>query len=341
MADYYDILGVGRQVSAAEIKQAYRRLAHQYHPDKAGGDEEKFKQVNEAYQVLGDERKRAQYDRFGNTTSPFTGFEGFGADINFGDIFEQFFGGGRAGGHQAGRVGDDVAIDVTISFRESANGVTRSVSPRMYHVCPACHGNGAKPGTPITDCKTCGGRGSVEHTRQTPFGLFRQRSLCSACGGEGKQAAVVCDHCRGQGRVLAAKEIAVEIPAGIADGQTIRLDGAGQAPIRGGRSGDLYVNVHVELDAALRRAGDNVRSIVTLTLPQAALGISLEVETLAGNKRLDIPAGTQPGNEFTLAKLGFPRLRPAAGRGDHIITVQVAIPTRLTRRQRQALKEFE
>lgn len=339
MPDYYDILGVARGASGEDIKRAYRRLAHQHHPDKAGGDEEKFKQINEAYQVLSDEGKRAQYDQFGGQ-DPFAGFQGFGANIDFSDIFEQVFGGAESRRSRTReRVGDDVAIDITISFRESATGSKKDVSPRMYQTCEVCRGNSAKPGTPIKDCATCGGQGSVEQTRQTPFGLFRQRSVCPTCQGEGKIAATACENCRGQGRVMASQSLTIEIPAGIADGQTLRLAGRGEAAARGGRRGDLYVNVHVEPDAILRRDGDDVRSTVPVSISQAALGATIDIDTLAGRQSLDIPAGTQPGSEFRLARQGFASLR-SGGKGDQIVTVQIQIPKRLTRRQRQALEEF-
>lgn len=344
--DFYQILGVSRDASQADIKRAYRKLAHQHHPDKAGGNEEKFKHINEAYQVLGDEGKRKQYDQFGSSfasgfggqAGPTSGFEGFGADINLGDIFEQFFsGGGQRSGPQV-RVGEDVGIDVTVSFREAAGGVKRTASPRMYHTCEVCKGNGAKPGTPMKECTTCKGTGSVEQTRQTPFGLFRQNGVCPTCHGEGKQATTACTHCRGQGRVLTNQELTIDVPAGIADGQTLRLSGKGEVPPHGGVAGDLYVNIHVEPDAVLTRQGDDVHSSLDLSFAKAALGTRLEVETLEGRRNLDIPSGTQPDSQFRLSRIGFPSLR-GGGRGDHIITIHVQIPKRLTHRQRQALEE--
>jgi molecular chaperone DnaJ len=349
--DYYAVLGVEQGASREEIKRAYRRLAHQYHPDKAGGDEEKFKEVNAAYQVLSDDKKRAQYDQFGQTFEGGAGgFNPFGAQggINFedlgnvGDIFEQFFG-GRARADSAGgrsRGGRDVGIDASISFAESAQGVTHTVSHRLYQTCSRCHGNGAEPGTPIKECSTCRGRGTVTASQQTLLGTFTTSRPCPDCRGEGKQAETKCTQCRGAGRELTDRTLEVTIPAGIADGQAIRIAGKGEAGEHGGLPGDLYVTVHVAPHPRLTRDGNNVRSEAAIPFTDAALGTKIKVATLDGDQELAIPAGTQPGTELTLANLGFPAINTSR-RGDHIVTVAVEIPKRLSRRQKQLLNDFK
>lgn len=347
--DYYRVLGVERTASPEEIKRAYRRLAHQHHPDKTGGDEEQFKKISAAYGVLGDEGKRTQYDRFGTTfdqapggagAGDFGGFNVHFEDIDgVGDIFEQFFGGSRQGTERQVRRGDDVQIDVTISFIESAQGGAREVTTRLYQSCAHCRGSGAEPGTPIVDCATCGGQGTVSHTRQTMLGAFRQRVVCSTCRGEGKQAKTACRDCRGDGRQLTNRTLDISIPAGIADGQVIRLTGKGAVPVRGGIAGDLYVAIHVEPHPQLTRDGQFVRSTVTISFAEAALGVTKQVPTLTGEHELVIPAGTQPHAEVTLSGRGFPQL--SGGRvGDQVVTVRVEIPRKLTRAQRQLLEQF-
>ncbi|HSX24914.1 MAG TPA: molecular chaperone DnaJ [Candidatus Andersenbacteria bacterium] len=354
--DYYDLLGVSRTATQDEIKKAYRKLAHKHHPDKKGGDEERFKQINQAYEVLSDKGKRAQYDQFGQAFDgstggpqgdPFGGFGGFsqgGFTINmddlggFGDIFDMFSGGGRARSRSRAR-GSDVETDIEISFRESASGVQKTIQHRIYTTCSKCHGNGAEPGTPIVTCKTCNGQGSVTATHQTPFGVFNQRTTCPDCKGEGKKASQLCSQCRGEGREKTDRTLTVDIPAGIADGQSIRLTGKGEAAPTGGIPGDMYVHVHVRPDTVLTRDRDNVRSNVSISFADAALGCDVAVETLAGSKKLRVPAGTQPNKEFSLPGLGFPHLQ-SSGKGDHIVTITVEIPKRLSKKQKDTLQEF-
>ncbi len=350
--DYYEILGVPRTATQEEIKKAYRKLAHKHHPDKKGGDEEAFKKVSNAYETLSDTQKRAQYDQFGSSFTggnggggdPFGGFSQGGFTINMddlggvGDIFESFFGGGRTRGRSRSR-GSDVETDIEISFRESATGVERTLKHRIFTTCSKCKGNGAEPGTPIVTCKTCSGQGSVARTHQTPFGAFSQRTTCPTCQGEGKTAETLCSVCNGEGREKKDRTLTVSIPAGIADGQSIRLSGKGEAPLKGGEAGDLYVRVHVKADKVLARDGDNVRSTVHISFADAALGIKLEVTTLAGKETLTIPAGTQPGMNFKLAGEGFPSLQTSRT-GDHIVTVQIEIPKKLSRKQKELLEEF-
>lgn len=346
--DYYATLGVDRAATPEEIKQAYRRLAHRYHPDKAGGDEEKFKEINAAYEVLSDAKKRSQYDRFGHAAAA-EGFSPFaeGININFedlagfgdaSDLFSTFFGGQRSPRRRARR-GQDIGIDITISFLESAQGTTRELTHRLPQVCSRCAGNTAEPGTPIKTCTQCGGSGVVTSARQTILGTFSQRTTCAACEGEGKKPTTPCRQCQGSGREVRHRSLTVDIPPGIADAQVIRLSGKGEAALRGGRLGDLYVTVHVTPHPVLRRQGDDIRSKVTVSFVDAALGTKTEIETIAGRQPLTIPPGTQPNTVITLPRLGFPRLQ-AAGRGNHLVTVAVTIPAKLTRQQRRLLQQF-
>ena len=351
--DYYGTLGVTREASKEDIKKAYRKMAHKYHPDKSNGDEERFKEVNEAYQVLSNEQKRAQYDQFGQTFdgagptgapggNPFGG-AGFNVDFEdlggFADVFETFFGGQ---GRQQTRVkrGADVGMDIVIEFREAAQEIVRTVRHRIYQACDTCHGNGAQPGTPIETCQTCKGSGATTTTRQTMFGAFSQRSACEDCNGEGKRAKNPCTTCSGEGRVMGDREIEIRIPAGIANGQQVRIPGKGEASAHGGMSGDLYVTVHVKPDATLTRSGNTVRSTAKVSFAQAALGTTLKVDTLRGKKEIRIPAGTQPGDEIKLSGGGFPDVQ--SGRAaDHIVTATVVVPKSLSRKQKKLLEDFE
>lgn len=344
--DYYTILGVERTATKEEVKRAYRKLAHQYHPDKSGGDEEKFKQVNAAYQVLSDDQKRAQYDQFGQTFEGSAGPGPGGFNVNFedlgdfGDIFEQFFGGARPRGGRQVRRGDDVAIDITISFLESASGVEQEVTTTLWQACERCHSSGAEPGTPIKECATCRGAGTVTRQQQTMFGAFAQQTICPDCRGEGKKAESPCTQCRGEGRVRAARTLRIDIPAGIADGQTMRLRSKGEVPPRGGVAGDLYATIHVTPHQLLRRDGSNVRTEVTVPFVEAALGTRVSVPTLTGTEaEIKIEPGTQPGTEQVLSQQGFPSLR-GGRRGDQVVTINVEIPRKLNKRQRKLLEEF-
>ncbi len=338
------MLGVSHTATQDEIKKAFRKKAHQYHPDKSGGDEEAFKRVNEAYQVLSDEQKRSQYDQFGRTFErsggdPFGGFQGF--EVNFEDIFSNFFGHASGGPRQRrGRRGNDVQVDVTISFAQSARGVKQELRHTLYQTCERCRGNGAEPGTPIETCRTCQGNGVVTSSRQTPFGTFAQQTICPTCQGEGKTISRPCRECGGEGRTRQVRTLEVTIPAGIADGQVIRISGKGEAPPRGGVAGDLFVAIHVNPDKQLSRDGNDVRSEVKISFPDAALGSEIQVRTLAGERSLHIPAGTQPGAELRFEGLGFPSLN-GSGTGDHIVTIQVEVPKKLSRQQKQLLEEFK
>lgn len=343
--DYYTILGVSRTATSEDIKRAYRKLAHQYHPDKAGGNEEKFKEVNEAYQILSDKTKRSRYDRFGGAYEQMG--EGAGFNVNFedlghmGDIFEQFFGGRASSrGRQQVRRGDDIQIDTTISFMESAHGVTKDIMVRLYRACDHCRGSGAEPNTPIRDCQTCRGSGQVTSARHTILGVFSQTAVCPDCQGVGQRPEKPCRSCRGEGRQMRNMKLAVDVPAGIADGQHLRLAGKGEAPAYGGVLGDIYVSIHVAAHQRLRRDGDDVRSTEVISFAEAALGSRRDVETINGRQTITIPAGTQPGTELRLAGQGFPHIRGGRA-GDYLVTVTVEVPRKLSKKQRHLLEEFQ
>lgn len=358
MENPYQVLGVDKAASADEIKRAYRKKAHQYHPDKDGGNEEKFKEVNSAYQTLGDKEKKAQYDQFGQTFEGAPGgapgggnpfgqgfrvnvedFGDFAGGFSVGDIFEQVFGGGRGGARTQSR-GHDVQVDTTITFMDSAQGLKKELSHRLYQKCQTCSGNGAEPGTPINECDTCKGKGTISRTRQTMLGVFAQNTPCPTCKGEGKQAATPCHTCHGDGRELSDRSIEIDIPAGISDGQTIRITGSGEAPLKGGTPGDLYITIHVQPHSYMSRQDDHVVTDLKVSFTEAALGTSRTIDTLSGPQEVDIPSGTQPGHTITLSGEGFPMVN-GSGAGDHLVNVTVAIPKRLSRKQKKLLEEFE
>ncbi len=361
MKDYYDILGVGRTASDDEVKKAYRRLAHQHHPDKAGGNEQKFKEVNEAYQVLGNKEKRAQYDRFGNAFqnggSPFGGAQGvrwedfarsggFGnggfqtADFDLGDLFGDFFGFGATGKQRTRKHrGRDIEITIEVDFREAAFGSTRTLAFERTTVCAHCGGSGSEPGTSVTSCGTCGGAGHVDHVQHTPLGQFRTSAVCTACGGAGKVPEKVCTICRGATTARATESVTVKIPAGIDHGQTIRIAGEGEAGQHGGAAGDLYLTVRVRPDPHFSRDGADVHASATITFSQAALGATIRMPTLDGEAEVRIPAGTQSGKVFRLRGKGAARLK-STGRGDHLLTVIVKTPEKTTKKQRELLQKL-
>ncbi len=367
--DYYATLGVSKGATADEIKKAYRTLAHQHHPDKSGGDEAKFKEINEAYQVLGNVEKRKQYDQFGSTfdqagggaggfggfswddfaraggAGPFGGSRQQNVEFDFGDlgdVFGDLFGFGRAaGGRRSRRTtgGGDIQSEMELGFREAVFGVEKVVELYKNVVCPHCSGNGAEPGTKITTCKTCGGSGQVEQIQRTILGAMRSVGVCPECRGEGKIASQRCKTCRGDGRVRETEKIKVKIPAGISDGETIRLAGKGEAGSRGAAAGDLYITLRVAPDPGFKRKNDNILSDISVSFSQAALGSKIAVSTLDGEVMLKIPAGTQSGKVFKLSDRGVPHLR-ARGRGDHLVTVTVETPTSLSKKQKKLLEEL-
>jgi len=351
--DYYDILGVSRDASEEEIKKAYRRLARQYHPDvnHEPGAEERFKEINEAYRVLSNPETRAQYDQFGHAafenggSQGFGGFGGFG-DFGFGgfedlgDIFADFFGGGFSQRQQRRpRKGADLRYDLTIEFEEAAFGVEKSIEVPRTEICPHCHGNQAEPGTPIKTCPDCGGTGQLRSVQRTPFGQIQTSRVCSRCGGEGKTYETPCSVCHGQGTVRQTRRLKVKIPAGVDDGQIVRLGGQGEAGVYGGAYGDLLVVVHVKPHSFFQREGNDIVCEVPITFVQAALGDEIDVDTLEGPVKLRIPEGTQTGKVFRLRGKGVTDVR-GFGRGDQLVKVRVVTPTKLNSKQKQLLREF-
>ncbi len=357
--DYYKILGVGREASSEELKQAYRKLAHQHHPDKPGGDEAKFKEINEAYQVLGNVERRKQYDQFGTTFED--GGGGFawqdfaksgsghgGPEMNFdfgdiGDIFSEFFGGGggkRTSRRTTPKRGNDIEVELQVDFLEAVFGGEKPLELYKTDICQHCLGNGAEPGSVMKSCETCRGIGQVETTQRTILGSIRTVTACPTCQGEGKIPEKKCRDCHGLGYVKGKKLIKMHIPAGSDEGDAVKIIGEGEAGHRGGPSGDLYVVIRVRPHPHFKREGLNVSSTIEISFPQAALGAKVDVETLDGPVRLKIPDGTQSGKVFVLRAKGIQRIH-GFGRGDHFVAVKVNTPTRLNRRQRQLLEEFE
>ena len=370
--DYYDTLGVSKEASDDDIKKAYRKLAHKHHPDKPGGDEARFKEVNEAYQVLSDKEKRNQYDQYGQTFEQaqaqgqggFSGFDGFrdfssyaeGFDFNFGggrsnrqgssgfedifgDIFEQagFGGGGRRS--RAAR-GGDIQVDIEITFAEMALGTEKELEIYKKVSCSTCDGSGVEPGSKKVECPTCKGEGQIRSNRRTILGTFQQTSVCPDCQGEGKIPEKKCKKCGGDGRVREYEKIKIKIPAGIKNGQTIRLENSGEAGEKGGGSGDLYVNVHVASDKRFQRKEDDIHSEAKISFSQAALGDKIEVETINGDVKLKIPAGTQSGEIFRLKGHGLKHLS-RFGHGDQYVKIQVVTPKDLSREQRELLEKLQ
>ncbi|MEW6724548.1 MAG: molecular chaperone DnaJ [Bacillota bacterium] len=350
--DYYEVLGVGRDASPEEIKKAYRRLARQYHPDVNREDPnaaEKFKEVNEAYEVLSDADKRARYDQFGHAAAGagaggFGGFEDFGGFGNFGgveDIFEMFFGGGgrRSRSRTGPEAGADLSYDLEISFEEAAFGTEKDIEFSRYANCSSCKGTGAKPGTRPVTCPVCHGVGQVQHVQNTAFGRFVRTAPCDRCHGRGQIIEEPCPKCGGSGRTRSTAKVKVKVPAGVEDGSRLRISGQGEGGQRGGLPGDLFVVLRVKPHELFRREGDTVFSEAPISFVQAALGAEIEIPTLDGPVNLKIPEGTQSGTRFRLRGRGIPHLR-GGGRGDHIIQVEVVVPKKLGEEQREALRRF-
>ena len=350
--DYYEILGVSRDADEATIKKAFRRLARELHPDVNRHDpdaEEKFKQAAEAYEVLSDRERRATYDRYGHEGLRSGGFapnfESFGSVA---DIFEAFFGGGGLGGafggFGGGRAGGpvqggDLAVAAEIDLAEAAAGTTVEVSYEAVAPCEHCHGNGAEPGTPIETCPRCQGTGQLRAVTRTPFGQVMRTTVCETCQGDGRVAKDPCHECHGRGRNVQRPKVTVDVPAGISDGQRIRISGRGHAGERGGPPGDLYVLVHVREDERFVRDGDDLVTAIDVPAPLAALGTTVEVPTLDGPVELEIPAGTQPHTTLTIRGAGMPALRRRRT-GDLRVVVNVVIPRHLSHEQRELLERL-
>ena len=351
--DYYEVLGVSKGASEDELKKAYRKLAKENHPDLHPGDKEceaRFKEINEAYEVLSDSDKRAKYDQFGHAAfdpnqgfggGGFGGFEGFGGfgDI-FGDIFSGFGGFGGGGRNpNAPRKGDNLRATVNIKFEEAAFGVKKEVFVAKVEQCPDCKGTGCAEGTTAEVCPDCKGTGSVKTTQRTPFGMVQSTGQCPKCKGRGKIIHTPCKSCRGIGSVRRQHKVTVSVPAGIDDGQTISLRGQGNAGINGGPAGDLLITVLVQPHARFERDGASILLEQEVSFAQAALGSEIEVPTLDGKVKLNIPEGTQPGSVFRLKGKGVPYLR-ANGRGDQFVTVKVAVPKNMSSAQKEALRQY-
>ncbi len=347
--DYYEVLGIDRNATKDEIKKAYRKLSKKYHPDinKEPGADEKFKEITEAYEVLSDDQKRAHYDQFGHA-DPNQGFGGFGGGFDgadfggfggFEDIFNTFFGGGRRRDPNAPRQGADLQFTMTLSFEEACFGKETDIEIPREESCDTCNGTGAKPGTKPETCGHCGGTGQISMEQTTPFGRIVNKRVCHYCQGTGKQIKEKCSTCRGTGKVKKRRKIHVKIPAGIDDGQQLRVAGQGEPGINGGPPGDLYIVFHVRPHEFFERDGDDIYCEIPLTFAQAALGDEIEVPTLHGKVKLKIPAGTQTGTNFRLRGKGVPNVR-GYGVGDQHIRVRVVTPTKLTERQQQLLQEF-
>lgn len=354
-ADYYSTLGIPKSATSKEIKAAYRKLARQYHPDvnKQPGATEKFKEISAAYEVLSDDKKRALYDQYGEAgvKSAVGGSAGPYTSNPF-DLFEAFFGanmGAFSGADQSTfrtrkrssvLKGEDIRYDLILEFSEAIFGAEKEIELSHLETCDVCMGSGSKVGSKMRICSTCGGRGQVMRTEQTPFGLFSQVSVCPTCVGEGEIISDYCRKCAGEGRIRVKKDIKVKIPPGVSKGSTLRVRGEGDAGPKGGPPGDLYVCLEVEEMPEIQRDGINLRSTMSISYIDAILGTVVKVKTVDGTAELQIPPGTQPGDVVVLAKRGVPKLNKPSIRGDHLFTIKVTIPKRISGRERELLEEL-
>ncbi|EHI97993.1 MULTISPECIES: molecular chaperone DnaJ [unclassified Clostridium] len=350
--DYYEVLGLEKGASDDEIKRAFRKLAVKYHPDRNQGNaeaEEKFKEINEAYQILSDPEKKAKYDQFGSAAfdgsggfggGGFGGFDGFDMG-GFGDIFESFFGGGGSGSRRRnGPVrGNDLEYTITLTFEEAVFGVEKEISITRNENCEHCNGSGAEPGTSAKTCPTCGGSGQVRVQRQTPLGSFVSTSTCDTCRGTGKIIEKPCSSCRGNGNVRKTRKIKVNIPAGVDTGNVMPLRGQGEHGLRGGNPGDLYVRINVTPSKVFTRKGNDIYIDAHVSMAKATLGTEITVATVDGNVKYSVPAGTQSGTMFRLKGKGIQRVN-SGGKGDQYVKVIVDIPKTLNKEQREALYSF-
>nr|WP_290227643.1 molecular chaperone DnaJ [Trichocoleus desertorum] len=349
--DYYEILGVSRDTDKEEIKRAYRRLARKYHPDvnKEDGAEERFKEINRAYEVLSEPETRARYDRFGEAgvgSAAGAGFQDFNDMSGFADIFESFFSGFSGGAGSTGRRrggparGDDLRLDLKLDFRDAVFGGEKEIRISHLETCATCSGSGAKPGTRPRTCSTCTGSGQVRRATRTPFGSFTQVSVCPTCNGSGQVIEDKCEVCSGNGQKQETKKLKITIPAGVDNGTRLRVSSEGDAGQRGGPPGDLYVYLFINEDPEFQRDGINVLSEIKISYLQAILGCRLEINTVDGPTELMIPPGTQPSTVLTLENRGVPRLGNPVSRGDHLITILIDIPNRITTEERDLLEKL-
>lgn len=342
--DYYSILGLEKGASKEEVKKAFRKMAAKYHPDKKTGDEEKYKEVTEAYAVLGDDKKKAEYDTYGQAFAgggggnpfgggfDFSGFQHGGVEFDINDIFSQF---GFGGGSRTKR-GRDVSIDINLKFDEAVFGVTRKVLLTKNNICKTCEGTGAKPGTDLKTCSTCSGQGKIHEQRQSIMGSFTTVRECSTCHGKGKVPAERCGTCAGAGVARTEEEIQIKIPAGIQNGEVIRLTGRGEA-VPNGQAGDLYIKIHVEAHPTIKREGTTLSTILPVKLTDALLGATYSVETLDGSVDIKIPAGVGHGELIRIKNKGVPN---SYGRGDFMVRVSVETPKKLSRKARRLVEEL-
>lgn len=360
--DYYKILGVEKQSSIDDIKKAFRKLAHKFHPDKKTGDEAKFKEVNEAYQVLGDEEKRKKYDQYGSNFDQQGGFGGgaswddfmqaargggagsgsfnFGG-IDLGDILGDMFGfGGNVSRNRGAQRGNDVQVDVQISFIEAVFGTEQEISLTKNNACDVCSGQGAEPGSGFDKCKACNGQGQVMRVQRTILGAMKTAVQCLDCGGQGQKAKKMCKHCDGVGVVRSKSTYKVKIPAGIDNGQSIRLAGKGEHAGTGGSSGDLYILVHIKEDKNFERRGYDIYTESIISYPQAVLGDQIKIKTVDGDKTFVIPEGTQSHQQFRLKGLGVPNVN-GAGRGNHFVKVIIETPRKVNKKIKKLLEELK
>ena len=349
--DYYEILGVDKSASADEIKKAYRKLALEHHPDK-GGDSEKFKEANEAYETLKDPAKKQQYDQFGHNpfggaagSSSGAGYEGFGGfnaggmefDLgDLGDVFGSFFGGAAGSRTAQATRPRDVETSINLSFEEAVFGTEKKISLELQQACSRCQGLRKEPDSELKACDTCNGRGTVTKTQRTVLGNIQQTAICTTCGGEGVVPETPCSQCGGSGIEKNRREINVQVPAGVSDGNTIRLRGEGEQT-RKGATGDLYIHLHVRGSSKFTRDGFNICSNLDVEMVEAVLGTEVEVDTVDGPIKMKIPAGTQSGQVFKLTGHG---VQHGGRRGDHLVTAEVKIPKKLTQKQKELLEEF-
>ena len=346
--EYYDLLGVSKDASQDEIKRAYRKMSKKYHPDinKEPGAEEKYKEVQEAYETLSDDQKRAAYDQYGpdgaNGFGGQGGFGGFDGGAGFGgfeDIFSSFFGGGATRNPNAPRQGDDLQYRVNLSFEEAIFGAEKEVHYNREATCKTCSGSGAKPGTSPVTCGRCHGQGVINVDTQTPLGMMRRQVTCDVCHGTGQEIKEPCQTCHGTGHEKQSHKVSVKIPAGVETGQQIRLAGQGEAGFNGGPYGDLFVIINVNPSDKFTRDGSTIYYTLNISFVQAALGDTVEVPTVHGNVEMTIPAGTQTGKTFRLKGKGAPRLR-GGSQGDQHVTVKIVTPTKLNDAQKEALLAF-
>ncbi len=350
--DYYKTLGVDKSASAEELKKSFYKLAHQHHPDK-GGDAEKFKEINEAYQVLSNKEKRAQYDQFGQTFNGAGsgggggGFQGFnGQNVNFdmndlGDLFGSFgdmFGFG--GGHKAApRQGEDLEMDLTLDFLEACFGIEKKLKYKRQAACAHCSGSGVEPGASVDTCPTCHGSGRVTHIQRTILGAVQMQAVCGDCQGAGQKASKLCGDCRGQGVMSETAEMTIKIPAGISDGEAVRFVGRGSAGKKGAPAGDLYARVQVRGDKRWQRQGYDIRTKLDISYSEAVLGSKKEIETIDGLAELKIPEGAKSGQVLSIKGRGIPRLNQSS-RGDHQVELSIKVPTGINRAQRKLLEDL-